>query len=107
MTKLKKTELAQLNELTGRVQSAFDDLDSSCSIYNEEKTEDNKKAVVEALSTYNESLEPLNEFRQSVVDSIQEYIDGKSDRWQEGDKAAAYQDWMGAWEEEFEAVGFE
>lgn len=52
-----------------------------------------------AVSDYNEVLQEAKEFAESIAEGIQEYIDGKSEKWQEGDAASAYSEWQSAWAE--------
>lgn len=55
------------------------------------------QALRDAVEAYNAKLEELREFGQGVVDRIQEYIDERSDKWREGDRAGEYEDWVCEW----------
>ena len=58
-----------------------------------------------SIAAYNEVLDEAVNLRDDVIDQIDEYIDGKSERWQEGDKGDAYAAWKTAWEDlDFESL---
>jgi uncharacterized protein YukE len=52
----------------------------------------------EALEAYNETVEEANRFAADVGAEIAEYTADKSEKWQEGDKGQAYQEWQTEWE---------
>lgn len=72
MKKLTKAEAKELDELKGAVQAAWHDLDLA--------------------------LQNLRDFRDERVSEMQEYADGKSDKWREGDVGTAYLEWIENWE---------
>jgi seryl-tRNA synthetase len=85
----RETYVAQLNDLGRKVQEA-------ANAYNE---------VMEEMNT---ALENVREWRDDVVGSLEDYIDNKSDKWQESDKGLAWTDlkneWEGAELDEFELL---
>jgi hypothetical protein len=47
---------------------------------------------------YNDVVENLNNFIEDQRSQMQNYFDGRSEKWQESDKGDAYQNWIDAWE---------
>jgi hypothetical protein len=58
----------------------------------------------EKIGKLNVVIGTLNELRQEVVDSIQEFIDDKSGNWRDGDRGTAYGEWQEQWGNEIEEV---
>ena len=58
----------------------------------------------EKIGKLNVVIETLNELRQEVADSIQEFIDEKSDNWRDGERGSAYGEWSEAWGNEIEQL---
>jgi len=56
----------------------------------------------EKIGKLNAVIENLNNIRQEVADSIQEFIDDKSDNWRDGERGSAYGEWQEAWCNEIE-----
>lgn len=54
--------------------------------------------IAAAQTEYNAAVENAVEFRDQVVSDIDDYVDEKSDKWKEGEKADNYQTWKDAWE---------
>lgn len=66
--------------------------------------------MVEAIETFNKKIDAHNEiiaeaagWRDDLVNEIDEYLGGKSDAWQEGDKGQA----VTAWKDELEQLDLE
>lgn len=57
-----------------------------------------------AVERYNTAVFELNEVRGEVAGLIQEYIDERSERWQESERGDLYTQWLDSWEEETEEV---
>lgn len=49
------------------------------------------------VDNYNEASDSVKGWLESVRESIQEYVDDRSEKWQESDKAQEYQDWLEAY----------
>ena len=58
----------------------------------------------EKIGKLNAVIENLNNIRQEVADSIQEFIDEKSDNWRDGERGSAYGEWSEAWGNEIEQL---
>jgi hypothetical protein len=57
-------------------------------------------AMDDAALAYNEARNELEAFRSEIHTKISEYVDSKSEAWQESDRGQAIQTWRDAWEEE-------
>lgn len=53
--------------------------------------------IADLASELNAKIDEFNAFRQEVADEQEDYFNGRSETWQEGDKGSAYTDWMDAW----------
>jgi hypothetical protein len=62
------------------------------------KLEETKGALETALTSYNEVVGEVTEFRDEVVSEMDDYYSNKSDKWQEGEKGEAYSSWKDQWE---------
>jgi len=51
----------------------------------------------DAITDLNETVADLENFRSDIFNQMEEYFDGKSEKWQEGDTGSAYRDWMDEW----------
>lgn len=56
------------------------------------------EAYNEELTEYNAKVQELRDYRDELLADMQCYYEEKSERWQEGEKGAAYQTWMDEWE---------
>jgi uncharacterized coiled-coil DUF342 family protein len=52
----------------------------------------------EVLGRFNAAVDEAIEFRDEIVGAIEEYVDERSERWQESDAASSYEDWKQQWE---------
>jgi uncharacterized coiled-coil DUF342 family protein len=98
----KKTQ----DEISKR-QSAYADAWSAVNDEHERLKEEVSKLVDsldQKIGKLNVAINALNEIRQEVADSIQEFIDDKSDNWRDGDRGTAYGEWQEAWGNEIEEV---
>jgi hypothetical protein len=56
---------------------------------------DNAHSGIEAaIYEYNQAIECLNEERAAVANSIQEYMDERSEAWWDTDSCANYENWL-------------
>lgn len=53
-------------------------------------------AYTEAVTEYNSSVERLNDEISAIVDDIAEFIEGKSDKWRDGEVGSSYEEWRNA-----------
>lgn len=105
MKKLTKTQLKELETVTSALGAAFTELQDACEVYNDAKPEDkvaNKVTVETVISEYNSKLSDVRSVCETIAAEIREFIDGKSEKWQQSDKATAYEAWAEEWEAELE-----
>lgn len=89
--KMTKTELASVE--AAKKQAAEDELALEAAI---DKMEDARQALSAALETMNVHRGDFAEQLGDIVDRVQSEFDDKSDKWQEGEKAAAVTTWLEA-----------
>ena len=125
MKKLDKETLAQRDDIKASLEVKFSDLEASVEGFNT-KMDEAWKAVAAAvedynakledewgnglgpvIESYNESIADANEWRQGVAQSIQEYMDDRSEKWQEGEAAQRYAVWRDEFDHEFSAFDAE
>jgi len=106
MKKISKDQINRRDELQGKLQSLMTDLETACEAYNEALRE-KWGAIDDALGAYNEAIGEVNEWQQEVAADIQSYVDDRSEKWQESDKAQEYDSWREEFEEEFDEVTLE
>jgi len=51
-----------------------------------------------AITNYNEKLSEAQGFAQDIASEIDAYADGRSEKWQESERADAYREWKEEWE---------
>ena len=56
--------------------------------------------VERAVGDYNNAIDELNEYLTEIAEEISTYIDGRSEAWQESDRAELYDTWMESFREE-------
>jgi DNA repair exonuclease SbcCD ATPase subunit len=79
-----KSRKAQHKELIGRLTDASAAIEAAASELNE------------AIGKFNEALDDARALRDEVAGDIQDYIDDKSERWQEGDTGREWSAWKDA-----------
>jgi hypothetical protein len=106
---MKKLTKEQLKERDGHIDAlseGFAELERAISAFNTAQ-DAAWEAVDVALGEYNEAVTAANAFQSDVAASIEDYVSERSEKWQEGDRADAYDSWKTAWEEEFEEATVE
>lgn len=121
MNKLNKTQIAERDDVAGKLRTAFDDLQAAVDKYNnlreanwdifskalEVYNSDMEEAWAEvqtALDEYNgEALCTARDWRDRIVSDIDEYMGERSDKWLEGDKGQA----ISAWKDQFDEISME
>jgi hypothetical protein len=91
-------------EQNGRLDKYIDDLTiigqritAAVSDYNAE-VEQLRPPVEVAVTEYNELLGEVRQLVSDIVAKGNESIDEKSEKWQEGERGEAAQEWVDAWE---------
>ena len=106
MKKLDKSTIAERDALANRFQAAFEDLDTAVTAYNEAITPV-WDVLQQAMAAYNEVIDDANAWKNQIHQEIEDYMSGRSEKWQESPKAAEYREWQQAYEEDFEQVEIE
>ena len=101
MKKLNKDDLRQKSELAARLLDRRSDLETAVEAFNE-AVEKAWEKVQEAMEALNEAVADANEWKLEVAAQIQDFMDGKSEKWAEGERGQAYEAWRGQFEEELE-----
>jgi len=109
--KLSKDTLAGRDEITERLRSRFMDLEAAVEGFNTAMAEPwaAVEAAIEAYNSklddewgsglgpmiedYNAAVADATQWKQEVAQSIQDYMDERSEKWQEGEAAQRYSAW--------------
>lgn len=97
MKKLNKTHLKNRDAIYVDLQLAKSNLDDAVIAYNEKAAELYADAE-DKLSEYNDVLERAREWRDEIVEEIDEYVSDRSDKWQESDAAQEIESWKSEFE---------
>lgn len=60
--------------------------------------------VNDRINDLNAIIENANELRDQIQSEIADYIGEKSDKWQEGERGQAFEDWRAQWDCEVETL---
>lgn len=105
--KLDRHEAKQKQELVDKLTAQRADLDACIEIFNAE-LERLQEPVKESLEKLNELLEEAREFKEDVYSRLDGEYDGKSEKWQEGDRGQGVRQWIEQWSEaSFDAIELE
>jgi len=125
MKKLSKETLKRRDEIAEKLRSRGADLEATVEGFNTKVGEawtkletalEEYNSVLESewngglegvLSDYNEAVGEANEWKQEVAQEIQDWMDERSDKWQESPAAEKYQTWKEPFEEEFQTAELE
>lgn len=55
------------------------------------------------VAAYEKAVTDLNEWREGIVERMQAYYGDRTDKWRECEAGEAYDTWLQAWDEEFDA----
>lgn len=66
--------------------------------------EDGGNELETLVEEYNEVVSDVNDFCVDVSSSIEDYMNERSEKWQESEKAEAYQSWKDDWEQSFQEM---
>ena len=58
------------------------------------------QALTDAATAYNAAHAAVNDWRQTVVDRMDEYEGERSERWEESEAAETFRSWREQWEQE-------
>ena len=92
MRKLTDKDLSARNDLVSHLTQEGADVEEAVSEVNEVIAKLNEK-----VSAYNNTLKNVRDFRDDLVQRMQDHYDGKPEKWQESEQGSNYQDWMDGW----------
>jgi hypothetical protein len=95
--KLTKQEQAQRSDLVGRLIASREELDH-CLGGVHDALEMAAEALRSSVEAYNELVEEARGFAADIAAQAEEDIGEKSERWQEGERGEAAQEWQREWE---------
>lgn len=98
MKTIGKQAIAERDELQNKLGDAASEYTTALDEYNTAMQEEWRK-VEAAVQNLNDAIAEANQWRSDVAAAIQEYMDGKSDKWQESDRGQAYASWKSEWED--------
>ena len=97
MNKLTKSMLTERDDVCARLRAAFEALEQAVDTYNE-AMQNQWEAVDAAMNAYNDVAVEATTWQENVASDIQDYIDSRSDKWQESERGQAYLAWQGEYE---------
>lgn len=101
MNKLTKEMKTTRDALCRIIRDRRTDLDDDVATFNDGVAA--LLAVLQvAVDNYNEATVNMREWLESTRESIQSYVDERSEKWQESDKAQEYQGWIEAYDVELD-----
>jgi hypothetical protein len=125
MKKLSKETLAGRDEIAARLRSRFSDLEAAIEGFNTIMAGEWSvvEAAIEAYNTklddewgnglgpmiedYNSAVADATEWKQETAQAIQEYMDERSEKWQESEAAGRYTAWRDEFDSEVAACDLE
>lgn len=94
---LTDAQIAERDRVTGLLRDSHSGLDAAIEAYNT-ALEELQAPVQAALDSLNEALAAARDLRDDVVNSIDDYVSERSERWQSSDAAQAVESYKGEWE---------
>jgi chromosome segregation ATPase len=99
MKALSKPDQAQLETYMERLQDRWSALADALEQFNTQ-IEAAWAMVEEAETAYNETVADFRSFQAEIAQQIRDYMDERSEKWQEGLRGQAYAGWIEPWENE-------
>lgn len=105
--KITKAQEKTRDQVIDSLRRHRETLDKAVETFNEAQREAFEK-VKDQLADYNSWLEEARELRDEIVSDAESYIEGKSEKWQDSEKARAIEAFRDAWGEvDLDAVDVE
>lgn len=93
MKGLSKGQIKQRDEIAAKLRDKADDVNSA-----EEAVQEAIERLNEVVREYNDLVTEANDFVVEVAGEGRDYIDEKSERWQEGDRGQEVAGFVEEWE---------
>ena len=106
MKKISKDLLKERDETCAKLREARSVLDGAVADFNNAMQAEWEK-VSAAQDAYNEIRADAQSWMESVASDIQSYMDERSEKWQESDKAQEYDQWRSEFEGDLEEASIE
>lgn len=108
MTKLTKAQIKERDEVCSNLRDQHEALEEALEKFNDIVAAAWAEHVDPALAKYNDAAQAAQDWKQGICDAIDGYVGERSEKWQEGDRAQAYDAWKSSYEsEEIEQVEME
>lgn len=92
MKRLTKADLSRRDRITDGLREAAKKVEQSYRVLSEAASAHNDQ-----IAAYNEALEEARGFADDMARSIEDFMSEKSERWLEGDRGQAYEEWKSEW----------
>jgi len=92
MKRLSEKDLGERNEMISTLTREAGVIEEAAIAVNEAIA-----ILNERISSYNNTLHNVRDFRDNIVQRMQDHYDGKSEKWHDSDEGSSYQDWMDSW----------
>ena len=88
MNRLTKVQEKERAELVDRLRAWVSEIEQTLQVANEAI-----RMANESIEGYNAVLAEAREWRDDRVSELDDYISGKSEKWQESERGSAFSDW--------------
>ena len=92
-----------MNTISEEISTRHEMLSSAITEFNVE-VEKLWDGILAKLQAYNTAVDRANEFQTAVSDSILEYVDERSEKWQDSEAGARYSAWMEEWTDDLDTI---
>jgi uncharacterized protein YukE len=93
MLRLTNVQCSSKQELLDRLKAARAEFEVALEMYNTLLLA-MTQSLTGKVDAFNEVVEEINEWKDSVHADLSDHFDSKSERWQNGDSGAEYSEWM-------------
>lgn len=94
MTRLNRTELKQLSDFASQLREKEDSAHKAITEFVAVRNDTNWGIVCDSIVSLNSTLDDARNFVESLASTLEDYIDRKSDKWRDGERGVAFQNWL-------------
>jgi uncharacterized protein with von Willebrand factor type A (vWA) domain len=105
--RLTKTQITRRDELVAKLEAAEEKLHEAVGSFNDKMQALYDEEVQPVLEAHNDLVAEANELREEIGGEQNDYLSGRSEKWLEGERGQAYQEWIDAWSNDLESVFIE
>jgi hypothetical protein len=107
MKKLSKDQIGEIANITDSLRTTKMELDSAIEVYNKQVLDACSELGI-AVQAINHVIDTAIEFRDSIIQEIDDYAGERSEKWQGSDACGKLQQWKSEFEElELEYIDIE